>query len=182
MVTNTQIPLRVLINVLNSVIILSLLQTFYPLYQLTLFFYTVCLWHFSICSTLFYVHQHSSIVGWLILSREIDLYYYFTAQKWIFPSRISSVNVNKNCGFGHIYWRNLLWKNSFFVHCTFHCVKSVRIWSLSWSVLSRICTEYRDLQSTYSYSASMQENKEQKKIQIWTLFTPWHTFRFLEFW
>ena len=31
---------------------------------------------------------------------------------------ISSVYVNKstgNCGFGHIYWRNPLWKTSFFV-------------------------------------------------------------------
>ena len=30
-------------------------------------------------------------------------------KKWIFPLRISSVNVTKsagNCGFGHIYWRN----------------------------------------------------------------------------
>ena len=33
----------------------------------------------------------------------------FTAQKWNFPLRISSVNVTKsagNCAFVHIYWRN----------------------------------------------------------------------------
>ena len=37
---------------------------------------------------------------------------------WSFPLRISAVNVTKsvgNCEFGHIYWRNLYWKTSFFV-------------------------------------------------------------------
>ena len=34
-----------------------------------------------------------------------------------FPLRISPVNVDLegNCGFGHIYWINLQWKTSFFV-------------------------------------------------------------------
>ena len=35
-----------------------------------------------------------------------------------FSLRISSINVTKsegNCGFVHIYWRNPLWKTSFFV-------------------------------------------------------------------
>ena len=35
--------------------------------------------------------------------------YTYTAQKWSFPFRISSVNVTKSavsCEFGHIYWRN----------------------------------------------------------------------------
>ena len=39
-------------------------------------------------------------------------------KKWSFPLRISSVNVTKSavsCGYGHIYWRNPQWKNSFFV-------------------------------------------------------------------
>ena len=39
---------------------------------------------------------------------------------WSFPLRISSVNVTKSafsCGFGHIYWRNPLWKTSFFLQC-----------------------------------------------------------------
>ena len=38
-------------------------------------------------------------------------------KEWSFPLRISSVNVTKslrNCGFGHIYWRNPKRKNSFF--------------------------------------------------------------------
>ena len=41
-------------------------------------------------------------------------------KKWSFPLRICSVNVTKSkdsCGFGHIYWRTLYWKTSFFVQC-----------------------------------------------------------------
>ena len=43
-----------------------------------------------------------------------------TAQKMKFPIKASSVNVTKSavsCRFGHIYWRNPLWKTSFFVQC-----------------------------------------------------------------
>ena len=39
-------------------------------------------------------------------------------KKWSFPLRISLVNVPKstrNCGFGHIYWRNPWRKTLFFV-------------------------------------------------------------------
>ena len=39
-------------------------------------------------------------------------------KKWSFSLRTSSVNVTKsegNWGFGHIYWRKLLWKTSFLV-------------------------------------------------------------------
>ena len=38
-------------------------------------------------------------------------------KKWSFLLAISSVNATKsarNCGFGHMYWRNLYWKASFF--------------------------------------------------------------------
>ena len=38
-------------------------------------------------------------------------------KKWSCPIRMSSVNVTRpvgNCGFGHVYWRNPLWKTSFF--------------------------------------------------------------------
>ena len=38
-------------------------------------------------------------------------------KKWSLPLRISSVNVNVSCGFGHIYGRNPQWKTSFFVQC-----------------------------------------------------------------
>ena len=47
----------------------------------------------------------------------IVLVYVTLHKKWSFPLRISSVNVTKsagNCGFGHINWRNPLWKTSFF--------------------------------------------------------------------
>ena len=39
-----------------------------------------------------------------------------------------------------------------------------------WSVLSRIWTEYGDLLSKYPYSVQIRENKDQKKLRIWTLF------------
>ena len=43
----------------------------------------------------------------ILLTKWIILWHYI--KKWIFPLRISSVNVTKstgNCQFGHIYWRN----------------------------------------------------------------------------
>ena len=52
-----------------------------------------------------------------------------------------------------------------------HCVKSVQIWSFSWSLFSCIRTEYEDLRSKPPYSAQIQENTNQKKLCIWTLFT-----------
>ena len=41
-------------------------------------------------------------------------------KQWNFPLRISSVNVTKSTvffRFGHTYWRNPLWKTSFFMQC-----------------------------------------------------------------
>ena len=43
-----------------------------------------------------------------------------TAQKWSFPSRVTSVDVTKSAnsyGFCHIYWRNPKWNTSIFVPC-----------------------------------------------------------------
>ena len=54
-----------------------------------------------------------------------------------------------------------------------HFVKSVQIWSFFWSVFSCIRTEYWDLRSKSPYSVWIQENTEQKKLRIWTLFTQW---------
>ena len=54
---------------------------------------------------------------------------------------------------------------------TQHCVKSVQIRSFFWSVFSCIWTEYGDLRSKYPYSVRMQENTDQKKLRIWTIFT-----------
>ena len=50
-----------------------------------------------------------------------------------------------------------------------HCVKSVQIRSFSWSVFSRVRTEYRNLWSKFPYSVRILENTDQKKLRIWTL-------------
>ena len=44
--------------------------------------------------------------------------------------------------------------------CYLHCVKSVQIWSFLWSVFSCLRIEY-----------GTQENTDQRKLRIWTLFT-----------
>ena len=55
-----------------------------------------------------------------------------------------------------------------------HCVKSVQIRSLFWSVFPCIRTEYEDLLSKSRYSVQMRENTDQKKLRVWTLFTQWN--------
>ena len=52
-----------------------------------------------------------------------------------------------------------------------HCVKSIQIWNFFWSVFSEIIRFYGDLRSISPYSVRMQENTDQKKLHIWTLFT-----------
>ena len=52
-----------------------------------------------------------------------------------------------------------------------HCVKSVQIQSFFWSVCSCIQTEYGETGSISPYSVQVQENTDQKKLLIWTLFT-----------
>ena len=52
-----------------------------------------------------------------------------------------------------------------------YCVKCVQIRSFFWSVFSCIRTEYGDLRSKSPYSVRIQENTDQKKLRIWTLFT-----------
>ena len=52
-----------------------------------------------------------------------------------------------------------------------HCVKSVQIRRFSWSVFYRIQTEYGHLLYKCPYSVRIQENTDQKKHCIWTLFT-----------
>ena len=54
-----------------------------------------------------------------------------------------------------------------------HCVKSVQIRSLFWSVISRIWNEYGDLPSKFRYSVRIRGNTDQKNLRIWTLFTQW---------
>ena len=52
----------------------------------------------------------------------------------------------------------------------FHCVKSVQIQNFFWSVFSCFQTEYGDLLPKSPYSVRIQENTDQKKLRIWTLF------------
>ena len=52
-----------------------------------------------------------------------------------------------------------------------HCVKSVQIQGFFWSVFSCIWTDYVDLLSKWPYSVGIEENTDQKKVSIWTLFT-----------
>ena len=43
-----------------------------------------------------------------------------------------------------------------------------------WSVFSYVRTEHGELRSKSPYSVWTQENTDQKKLLIWTLFTQWH--------
>ena len=54
-----------------------------------------------------------------------------------------------------------------------HCVKSVQIRRFFWPVFSRIRTEYGEILRIFPYSVRMRENKNQKKLRIWILFTQW---------
>ena len=66
------------------------------------------------------------------------------------------------------------WDASFWdVTLITHCLKSVQIRSIFWSVFSSIRTECGDLRSKSLYSVPMRENTDQKKLCIWTLFTQW---------
>ena len=66
--------------------------------------------------------------------------------------------------------------------CTFQssCVKRVQIWSLFWSVFSRIWTEHRKIRSIFPYSVRMRENTDQKKVRVWILFTQRQLIQFTE--
>ena len=44
-----------------------------------------------------------------------------------------------------------------------------------WSVFSCIRTEYGEIRSISPYSVQMWENRNQKKLPIWALFTQWLT-------
>ena len=54
-----------------------------------------------------------------------------------------------------------------------HCVKSVQPQSFFSSVFPRIRTAYREVRNISPYSVWMQENTDQEKLRIWTLFTRW---------
>ena len=82
-------------------------------------------------------------------------------KKWSFPLRISSVNVTKssgNCGSGHIYWRNPLWKTSF---------------SVQWLPMAM------HLKTTFMlnlFFLRVHNKKENQPPHFWSMF-PFHTSR-----
>ena len=51
-----------------------------------------------------------------------------------------------------------------------HCVKSIQVRSFFWSIFSRMRTKYGDILRISPYSVQIRENKDQKKLRIWTLF------------
>ena len=57
--------------------------------------------------------------------------------------------------------------------------ESVQMQSFFWFVFSCIQTEYGDLRSRSSYSVQIQENTDQKKLCIWTIFTQCNVKRIL---
>ena len=59
--------------------------------------------------------------------------------------------------------------NYFYVTWICHCVKIVQI-RIFLPLFSRIQTEYRDLLRKSPYSVRIRENKDHKKLRIWTLF------------
>ena len=52
-----------------------------------------------------------------------------------------------------------------------HYEKSVKIWSFFWSVFSCVRTEFGFLLLKSPYSVRIQENTDQKKVRIGTIFT-----------
>ena len=99
----------------------------------------------------------------LVFSSKFALYFQNT-----FPKNISErLLLNSAISALHINSRN-----------SHHCVKSVRIRSFFWPVFSRIWTEYIDLRSKSPYTDHIRENKDQKKLRIWTFFTQCLSMRF----
>ena len=86
----------------------NLLAVLHPRWKPSFFLFSLIINNYQIK----YIHFWKLDVQ-LILSS-----FYLLHKKWSFPLRISAINVTKSgvfCRFGHIYWRNLSWKTSFFV-------------------------------------------------------------------
>ena len=71
-----------------------------------------------------------------------------------------------------IHWnKDLLMNQHSIILSHYHCVKSIQIRIFFWSVFSCIRAECGELRSKSPYSVRIQENTDQKKLRIWTLFT-----------
>ena len=80
----------------------------------------------------------------------------------VFQIKMKNEKWTSNLNFNvQLFWKS---KNHF------HCVKSVQLQSFLWSVFSRMWTEYREILCISPYSVRMQENTDQKKLCMWTLF------------
>ena len=60
------------------------------------------------------------------------------------------------------------------IYIHIHWVRSVQIRSFFWSVISCIRTKYGGLLCKSPYSVQIQENRDQKKLCIWTILTQWN--------
>ena len=93
-----------------------------------------------------------SISGVFAVNSQQSSYHFLTlyhilhyTKQWNFPLRISSLNVTKfvySCKFGHIYWKNLWWKTSFFFNvkdctCSIACCRLTVITALPYTSFSR---------------------------------------------
>ena len=71
-----------------------------------------------------------------------------------------------------IHWnKDLLMNQHSIILSHYHCVKSIQIRIFFWSVFSCIWAECGELRSKSPYLVRIQENRDQKKLRIWTLFT-----------
>ena len=78
---------------------------------------------------------------------------------------LQSVTIIAKCSTTHGAFKHLFYGGD-----QVNVYKNVQIRSFFWSVFSRIWTEYRDLLSKSQHSVKIQENTDQKKLFIWTLF------------
>ena len=79
-------------------------------------------------------------------------------KKWSFPLRISVVNVTKstgNCGFGHVYWGNPSWKNSFFVQWS-QCYTEIWCFIYPYSLYRKLLVDLH-CESTVWFLYELQE-------------------------
>ena len=93
----------------------------------------------------------------------------YTAQKIKFSIKAFFSKSARNCGFGHIYWRNPWWKTTFFVQCWMVLLHAILITS---HYYKHIFTAWKV--SKYGvFLVRIFAHLDQKKLRIWTLFIQW---------
>ena len=97
-------------------------------------------------------------------------------KKWSFPLSISSIYVTKSavsCGFGHIYWRNLLRKTSFLEQHDIICLSHIHFGNIIINYVSIHCAKSirirtRITPNTYTFHAVIGMGKFKTKMNF-----PW---------